>query len=242
MKTNLALPIAAAYKLRRVVFDPLAWRLSRRELHEQMKRTDIGEIVDTMDRYAGRGFYASIRAVQARSEIIALASLVQAMKPKVIVEIGTYKGGTLYIWSRSNPQAELFVSIDLPGGQYGGGYAKCRRKLYEEFLYDRRNIELRLIQRDSHEAATLQQLLAILDSRLVDFLFVDGDHTYEGVKRDYEMYGPLVRPGGLIAFHDIETHSHGVEVYKFWAELKTEYKWKEFVDRSNNKGIGVLLI
>ena len=238
--SKVTLSVAAAYKLRRVIFDPLAWYLSRREIQERMKRTDIEEIVDTMDRYVGRGFYASIRAVQARSEIVALASLVQELRPKVIVEIGTYKGGTLYIWSRSNPQAELIVSIDLPGGQYGGGYAKSRRKLYEEFLHDRGNTELRLIQRNSHEAATLKELLAILGSRSVDFLFVDGDHTYEGVKRDYEMYGPLVRPGGMIAFHDIHTRSQGAEVYKLWAELKTAGEWREFVDRSNNKGIGVL--
>jgi hypothetical protein len=34
-------------------------------------------------------------------------------------------------------------------------------------------------------------------------LFIDGDHTYEGVRRDFEMYSPLVRKGGIIAFHDI---------------------------------------
>jgi len=36
-----------------------------------------------------------------------------------------------------------------------------------------------------------------------DFLFIDGDHTYEGVEGDFEMYSPLVRRGGIIAFHDI---------------------------------------
>jgi predicted O-methyltransferase YrrM len=37
----------------------------------------------------------------------------------------------------------------------------------------------------------------------LDFLFIDGDHTYEGVKQDFEMYTPLVRKGGLVAMHDI---------------------------------------
>jgi predicted O-methyltransferase YrrM len=43
----------------------------------------------------------------------------------------------------------------------------------------------------------------ILDDRKVDFLFIDGDHTYEGVTRDFEMYSPLVKRGGIIAIHDI---------------------------------------
>ena len=40
---------------------------------------------------------------------------------------------------------------------------------------------------------------------LVDFLFIDGDHSLEGVKLDDEQYGQLVRSGGIIAFHDVTT-------------------------------------
>lgn len=40
----------------------------------------------------------------------------------------------------------------------------------------------------------------------MDFLFIDGDHAYEGVKADFEMYSPLVRKGGLVALHDICVH------------------------------------
>jgi len=37
----------------------------------------------------------------------------------------------------------------------------------------------------------------------LNFLFIDGDHTYEGVRKNFEMYSPLVRRGGIVAFHDI---------------------------------------
>ena len=40
--------------------------------------------------------------------------------------------------------------------------------------------------------------LRILPSA-IDFLFLDGDHSYEGVRRDFENYAPLVRPGGIVA-------------------------------------------
>ncbi|MCS7366302.1 MAG: class I SAM-dependent methyltransferase [archaeon YNP-WB-062] len=66
----------------------------------------------------------------------------------------------------------------------------------------------------------------------MDFLFIDGDHTYEGVKKDFEMYSPLVRGGGIIAFHDIVQHppETGCEVSGFWNEIKLRYKYREIVE------------
>ena len=43
----------------------------------------------------------------------------------------------------------------------------------------------------------------------IDFLFIDAGHSYEAVKEDYEIYSPLVRDYGIIAFHDFRT-SQGV--------------------------------
>jgi len=228
----------ALIRRRRAVLDPLAWQLSRRELHGLMKDTSINGIIEATDQYVGRGYYASIHAVQRRLEILALAELVQASHPKVIVEIGTCKGGTLYIWSRINPDAELIVSLDLP--QERGGYLARRGRLYREFAYDRRPGTIRLLQRDSHSAETLEELKAILGDRPVDFLWIDADHSYEGAKKDFEMYSPLVRHGGLIAFHDIATRANGAAVYRLWAELKACHKCREFQELRDYMGVGVV--
>jgi predicted O-methyltransferase YrrM len=59
------------------------------------------------------------------------------------------------------------------------------------------------IQGDSHSIDTLNKIKRILNGKKLDFLFIDGDHSYKGVKKDFEMYSPLVRKGGIIAFHDI---------------------------------------
>jgi len=48
----------------------------------------------------------------------------------------------------------------------------------------------------------------ILGSRKLDFLFIDGDHSYEGVRRDFEMYSPLVREGGIICMQCIKQQSY----------------------------------
>ncbi len=58
------------------------------------------------------------------------------------------------------------------------------------------------------------------------------------------MYSPLVRKGGIVAFHDIVTHdaSSGVEVDRFWNEIKQSHRHIEIIEEQNQKwaGIGVL--
>jgi len=65
----------------------------------------------------------------------------------------------------------------------------------------------------------------------LSFLFIDGNHTYKGVKKDFEMYSNLVGEGGLIAFHDIvqgPLESVG-DVPSFWNEIKYDFDHVEFV-------------
>lgn len=231
------------YKFRRAFFDPLAWYLSKRELYDLMQgaSTKVGDIVFYSERYVGRGYYASLRSVQVPEEIRALGEIVQQAKPLTIIEIGTYKGGTLFLWCRSNPQAELFISVDLPGGQYGGGYEIARERMYREFIYDRPHAKMELMRVNSHHASTISSLRPYIRERNVDFLYIDGDHTYEGVKQDFNMYAPFVK-NGLIAFHDIVTTSQGCGVYQLWEELKMDYPTYEIIERGSNKGIGVVFI
>lgn len=105
--------------------------------------------------------------------------------------------------------------------------------------------KLQLIRGDSHQPEMVARLKTILpgDGK-VDFLFIDGDHTYEGVKKDFEMYSGLVRAGGLIIFHDIVKHPAELncQVDRFWQEVKNGRRTREFVhDRNQGTcGIGVV--
>jgi predicted O-methyltransferase YrrM len=80
----------------------------------------------------------------------------------------------------------------------------------------------------------------------VDFLFIDGDHQYEGVRKDYNLYSRLVRPGGLIAFHDIVPGDEELVggVPRFWEEMKQSHKTSELVESWNQRayGIGVVRV
>lgn len=79
-----------------------------------------------------------------------------------------------------------------------------------------------------------------------DLIFIDGDHTYEGVKKDYENFLPLLNNGGIMFFHDIvdsEYHrSANCYVSKLWGEVKRDFKHVEILDTDNFDwgGIGVI--
>jgi cephalosporin hydroxylase len=119
----------------------------------------------------------------------------------------------------SAPDAML-ISLDLPPEQKNsGGLPKA---INLEPLKQSGQV-VHAIDGDSHRPETVDRVRALLGDRKVDLLFVDGDHTYAGVRQDYEMYKPLMRSGGLIGFHDIiDTHWPECQVNRFWAELSKD--------------------
>jgi len=184
----------------------------------------------------------SIAPMQIRQEITALCQIVSALKPANVLEIGTARGGTLFLFAQlANPAAHL-VSVDLPLGRFGGGYPNYKAPLYRSFARDTQRIDL--IRADSHASETIARVQAAFPTG-VDFLFIDGDHSLAGVTQDFELYGRLVRPGGVIAFHDI-VPGPGVgvgDVPRFWQELKrsgrVRAEFLEFVEDWNQGGLGI---
>jgi len=114
--------------------------------------------------------------------------------------------------------------------------------IYKSFA--RSNQAIHLLREDSHQESTLNKLQYILKNQKIDFLFIDGDHRYEGVKTDFEMYFPLVRSGGLIALHDIVHHKgrKDVQVDRFWNEIKSNYKYDEFISDPAQRKFGIGLM
>lgn len=180
---------------------------------------------------------------QVKEEILALAKLVEKENPKYLLEIGTANGGSLFLFAKlAHPEATI-ISIDLPGGRYGGGYPKFKENFYSSFATAKQKIVLH--RADSHNQQTYQQVKAMLKEHPLDFLFIDGDHTYQGVKTDFELYSPLVRKDGLIAFHDIAEHPKEwqVGVGEYWKEIKSAYNHQEFINNPKQgwAGIGVIV-
>jgi predicted O-methyltransferase YrrM len=203
---------------------------------EEVKRTPAEPPIDTLWRLASRGFHGLISPIQNREEILALLRLVQSARPRIVMEIGTASGGTLFMYTRVADKNARIVSLDLPGGPGGGGYEEKRIPLYSAFALPTQ--ELNLMRADSHDPKNLEAVKQWLKGQPIDFLFIDGDHSYAGVKQDFEMYGPLVRKGGIIAFHDIV---YCADVEKYWNEIKGGLKVQEFIGREGQQfGIGVV--
>ncbi len=182
-----------------------------------------------------------ITPLQVRYELLELLKKIEKEKPKYILEIGTESGGTLFLFSRIASKDAVIISIDLPGGGFGGGYSIARTPLYKSFAS--KNQQIHLIRGNSHKKETLEAVKAILDGREIDFLFIDGDHTYKGVKKDFEIYSLLVKRNGTIALHDIiECKVRGVEVNKFWNEIESKYDNIKIVKNYDQKWAGIGLI
>lgn len=234
---TLAKPVNRKPKTRDEAFRVLTmgWRFSRSWARYRLagRRRGVPGLVDFVVRNQ------LFSAIQIPSELAALGEIVAERRPERALEIGTALGGTLLFLTRlASPQSTI-VSVDLPGGKFGYGYGDRRRLLYQRFA--RRGQRLHLLRGDSHSTQMLARVKGAFNGRPLDYLFIDGDHRYEGVKRDFEMYGPLVKKGGLIAFHDIvDGPSKFVGgVPEFWQEIKPRYRHEEFVKDWSQGGLGI---
>lgn len=157
-------------------------------------------------------------------------------KPLTVCEIGSEAGGNLFLFSRYIPSNGYIISIDF-------NFYSCNWKVPIINSFHNNTI---LINENSQDDKTVDNLKKVLDSigRKLDLLFIDGDHRYECVKRDFELYKQFVKDGGIIAFHDIVkyTLANVCNVHKFWNEIKDGYNHREIIckPRFSGNGIGVL--
>lgn len=174
------------------------------------------------------------RAGQKIAELASLIATLQTRRPRAVVEIGTDRGGTFWLWCQLAAPNAVLVSIDMPGGDYGVGYTSEDAQRFRGWRQP--DQEVHFLLKDSHDPATKLELQRVLNSRPVDLLFLDGDHTYEGTSQDFAMYAPLVGTGGAIVFHDIvETLPHlNCHVHRFWQEIKARYAYEEFIDSEDD--------
>jgi predicted O-methyltransferase YrrM len=219
---------------------PLLLPLALRALQsETAKLITTESAVDLAFRFRHLGI--RFTPSQVREEITAFLNLLARRPPATVLEIGTDKGGTFFLLSRLAAPDALLLSLDLPAST-PGAYPRWRERLYRSFARERQWIEL--IRENSHDLRTLEKAKCLSGRRNLDLLFIDGDHSYSGVKKDFEMYSPLVAADGLIAFHDIvpglEASVGGVP--QFWREIKLAPRAVEFVKdwAQGGWGIGVL--
>ena len=181
---------------------------------------------------------------QSEFEIVELAKILntQLSSLKIICEIGTANGGTSLLLGFVLKNLKQVLCIDL--------YVKNSFVLNGLLSKSRVSI----INGSSYNDKTIKKVSKILNNKTIDFLFIDGDHQYDGVKKDFEYYLPFMSPNGIIAFHDIvpdyltkfgtKTGMWVGDVPKFWKEIKEHYNFKEIIEdqMQDGKGIGILFL
>lgn len=137
----------------------------------------------------------------------------------------------------------IIVELGVRGG--------CQKRYYEQILgakYIGIDIEdtysVPDILGNTHDPQTLATLKDLLGGQPINALFIDADHAYESVKKDFEIYEPLVK--NIIAFHDIKTVGFGV--IELWPEIiEREEPWVKSMFYQKNLvcphqyGIGVII-
>lgn len=212
---------------------PTNWSLVRQQL-DTIK--DSGELYQLAEKEFG--------ILQVPLEIVSLLDYVAATKPKTVGEIGLKHGGNSFMFLRKLENATLYLGMDL----VLNNISKLR-------YYRRSSQEIHTLEGNSQLTAVVNKAERILNGRKFDFLFIDGDHEYNGVLEDLIQWYSLVRPGGLIAFHDIvpdEEAKTGIRpknsliwgggVYRFWAQIKDHFEHKEFVKDWEQRGFGIGVI
>jgi cephalosporin hydroxylase len=145
---------------------------------------DLCEIVKLCERLG----------VQQRvEELLLVAGILIAARPRHVLEIGVYGGGSFALWCALSSG----IRIGIDSGSIGGPIHERITEFKSRFG------DVSVIRGDSHAEATKQEVLSLLRGDPLDFLFIDGDHSLPGVTLDFQMYGPMVRRGGWIGFHDI---------------------------------------
>ncbi len=76
------------------------------------------------------------------------------------------------------------------------------------------------------------------DDESITLLHIDGEHTYQAVKRDFLRWWPKVRPGGVVIMHDAAERHHDFGVWQFLEELRGEFPVAEFV---HSHGLGIVV-
>jgi predicted O-methyltransferase YrrM len=161
---------------------------------------------------------------QVYEEITTFAYWLKGFQAHNILEIG-FKGSSFHIMSQLSTGKKVAVDLEDNGRTIWSHY----------MMYDE---DFKLFIADSQTEKTKNLVKEFCPQ--YDLIFIDGDHSYDGVKKDFELYQELLSPRGYIVFHDIDPDhifrdGAGGQVYKFWQDISYGSKTNIVTIKSSGK-------
>jgi cephalosporin hydroxylase len=162
--------------------------------------------------------------MQKLEELCSLISYLACFPPSRVVELGSARGGTFYAWCEIATAYATIVSVD---------FAHTEADIERMAGCAGPHQTARFVTGDTHDPNTRRQVEDLVG--YVDLLHIDADHSEGAARADWEMYSPLLCPGGHVVFHDI---SDGGPIGQLWGELAKRYWNIKFIEANGNDGWG----
>ena len=163
--------------------------------------------------------------------------LVDMLKPNSIVELGVHTGNSYFAFCQAVHKLNLDTAchgIDTwQGDPHAGFYGD---NVFEDVsTYNKHYSSFSTLHR-----MTFDEAAPSFKNRKIGILHIDGHHTYEAVKHDFQTWLPHVdHQAGIILFHDTQVMDNDFGVWKFWQEISDSYPSYEF---KHGAGLGILAI
>lgn len=152
-----------------------------------------------------------VHCVQLEEELDWLLGIYRELKPRRVLEIGSHVGGTLWHWMENAEPGAFFAAISLNATEHIPTWRNWAAE---------KGHTLAAIDADSTTETAVSWMHSFA---MYDFIFIDGSHWWEHVSKDWQHAQMMVRPGGIVAFHDITDHggmpNEQVDVPELWKEI-----------------------
>ncbi|HEX3881227.1 MAG TPA: class I SAM-dependent methyltransferase [Stellaceae bacterium] len=163
--------------------------------------------------------------------------LMAAARPRVVVELGTHHGVSYSAFCQAVLHEKLrtrcFAIDTWRGDEQTSAYGES---VYDDF---RGFNNTRYAAFSTLFRSTFDEALTRFEDGSIDLLHIDGFHSYEAVRHDFESWLPKLSGHGVVLFHDTNVHLPGYGVWRLWDEIKQAHPYFEF---DHSCGLGVLAV